>query len=80
MVMSYQGRNRSFDYAQMVKTGFLVGVGLFAIGAFGEILGHKLFASLPAVVTQVLFGMEVLGILLALFVPIIFGAVLPLTE
>lgn len=76
--MSYQSRG-NLDYADVAKKGFVLGVALFALGAVGEILGHA-YLALPAVAEQVLFGMEVTGIAVGFLVPIIFGAVLPLTE
>lgn len=75
--MSYQSRN--LDYADIAKKGFLLGVGLFAIGTVGVVAGHA-FLTLPAIVEQLFLGMEVTGVLIGLVVPIVFGAVLPLVE
>ena len=72
--------SRSLNYAKTAKTGFLVGVGLFAAGAVGEFAGHSLVSSLPETVGSALFAMEVLGVVIGFFAPIVFGAVLPLAE
>jgi hydrogenase/urease accessory protein HupE len=68
------------NHAKRAKQGFLLGLGLFAIGAFGEILGHSLYTELPGWEQTLLFDTLVLGILIALLAPLIFGVVLPLTE
>jgi len=68
------------DYAMLAKRGFLLGVGLFALGALGEVGGHALAGSLPAWGTMLLTDMEGLGILLALFSPLVFGIIMPLVE
>lgn len=78
--MSHSRRTRSFDNARIAKTGFLAGVALFALGVVGELAGHALLPSMPAAASQGLFAMEVLGVLVGFLVPIVFGAVLPLTE
>lgn len=72
-------RRRNLDHANVAKKGFLFGAALFALGAIGGIVGHAYF-TLPATVDQLLFGMEVAGVAVGLLVPIVFGAVLPLTE
>lgn len=76
--VSYRSRG-SLDHAAVAKKGFLLGVALFALGALGEVVGHAFFA-VPALAEQLFFGMEVTGVAIGLLVPIIFGAVLPLTE
>jgi uncharacterized membrane protein YGL010W len=80
--MELRGNRRSedLDYAALTKIGFGLGVGLFLAGAIGEFVGHAYFAPLPGWETALLFDLEVLGILLGLFSPILFGAVLPLME
>lgn len=70
----------SIDHAKRAKQGFLLGVSLFAVGALGEIVGHVLSSDMPGWGETLLFDAEVLGILLALFAPLVFGIVLPLTE
>lgn len=76
--MSHQSRG-NLDYADVAKKGFLFGVALFALGAVGEALGHAFFA-VPSIADQLFLGMEVTGVAVGLLVPIIFGAILPLTE
>jgi len=71
---------RGMNHAQLAKRGFLLGVGLFVLGALGELGGHALLGTLPAWGNTLLVDMEALGILLALFSPLIFGIVLPLVE
>lgn len=73
-------RSRNLDYARITKQGFLLGVALFALGTVGEIGGHAVLASMPAGADQLFFGMEVTGVLLGLFVPMVFGVALPLVE
>lgn len=71
---------RSMDHATLAKRGFLLGAALFAVGVLGEVGGHALFGTLPALVNTLLVDMEAIGILLALFSPLVFGIVLPLIE
>lgn len=78
--MSYQGRWGNVDYATIAKHGFLIGAGLFLVGALGELAGHALVAEIPAWSEQLLFSVMILGVVTALLIPIVFGAVLPLTE
>ena len=70
----------SMDHAKRAKQGFLLGVGLFAVGALGEIIGHAMYSDLPGWEQMLLFDAEVLGVLIALLAPLVFGVVLPLTE
>ncbi len=74
------GHSNSINHAKRAKQGFLVGFTLFAVGAIGELLGHTLYNELPGWEQTLLFDAVVLGILIALFAPIVFGIVLPLTE
>ncbi|MUV85649.1 hypothetical protein GJ631_03415 [Natronomonas sp. CBA1123] len=78
--MSHQTGGRSLDHARLAKLGFLFGVGLFAVGAVGEIGGHAFLSTVPATLDTVFFGMETLGVVVGLVTPIVFGAVLPLIE
>jgi hypothetical protein len=73
-------QTRSLNYPAITKRGFQVGVVLFLVGALGEALLPVLFGPLPNWETTLLFDAEVVGLLLAFFVPLIFGLVLPLTE
>jgi hypothetical protein len=74
------GHTRQLDHATLAKRGFLLGVGLFVFGVLGEVAGPALFGPLPAWGDVLLTDMEGLGILLALFSPLVFGIVLPLVE
>lgn len=78
--MSTQTRSRTVDHGRVAKLGFLAGVGLFLLGAVGEVVVHAFAVGLAETLDQLFLGMEVGGILIALFVPIVFGAVLPLIE
>lgn len=71
---------RNMDHAMIAKRGFLLGVGLFALGALGELTAHAFLGPLPGWGNLLLTDMEALGILLALFSPLVFGIVLPLVE
>ncbi|MFC7027346.1 hypothetical protein ACFQJ5_06665 [Halomicroarcula sp. GCM10025324] len=74
------GRTRRLDHATLAKRGFLLGVGLFALGVLGEVIGPVLVGPLPGWGDMLFTDMEGLGILVALFAPLIFGIILPLTE
>ena len=78
--MSHGRNSRSLDHAKIAKTGFLAGLGLFAAGVVGELAGHSVVSSMPETLAGALLMMEVLGVAVAFFVPVIFGAVLPLME
>ncbi|WP_227375490.1 DUF7860 family protein [Haladaptatus halobius] len=74
------GRYGDLDYPKLTKTGFLLGVSLFALGALGEFVGATLYGSLPGWENVLFTDLEILGILLGLLSPFVFGIVLPLTE
>jgi len=71
---------RSMDHAALAKRGFLLGVGLFALGALGELAAATVLGPLPGWGNTLLTDVEALGILLGLFAPLVFGVVLPLVE
>ncbi|QIO21867.1 hypothetical protein [Haloarcula sp. JP-L23] len=71
---------RDMDHGLLAKRGFFLGVGLFAFGALGELLGHTLLGPFPAWGDVLLTDMVALGILLGLLSPLVFGIVLPLIE
>lgn len=73
-------RHGALDHAFLAKAGFLLGLGLFAVGGGGELLGHAMYESLPAWETTLFFDLEVLGLLIGFFSPFIFGIFLPLAE
>ena len=68
------------NYPRLTKTSFLFGLALFAVGGLGELIGHAYFASLPGWEETLLFDLEVIGLVVAFFAPIVFGILLPLTE
>jgi len=68
------------DYASLARTGFLLGVALFAVGVAGTLLSTTVFSSIPGWERSLIFYMEVLGILFGLCSPLVFGVVLPLLE
>lgn len=74
------GRYGSLDYPMLAKRGAVAGFVMFAVGALGELLGRWLFDSLPPWEAALFFDLEVLGVLLFLLAPLVFGVVLPLTE
>ena len=74
------GRYGRLDYPGLAKAGFLLGVGLFALGAGGEWAIHAAGVGLPAWEDALFFDLEVLGVLVSLFAPLLFGVVMPLTE
>ncbi|WP_276254905.1 hypothetical protein [Halomontanus rarus] len=73
-------RYGSLDYQRLTKGGLGLGLALFLVGAVGTLVGHAYFEPLPEWFDVLLFDFEVLGLLVALFSPILFGVVLPLTE
>jgi hypothetical protein len=68
------------DYARTAKLGFLVGLVLWTVGALGGVVGQALFGPLPGWETVLLTDAEVLGVLVGLLSPLLFGVVLPLAE
>ena len=73
-------QTRSIDHARLAKLGFLFGLGLFALGGAGEIVGHSVLGGLPAWEDSLLFDVEVVGLLVGFFSPFVFGIALPLLE
>ncbi|WP_458190378.1 DUF7860 family protein [Haladaptatus sp. NG-WS-4] len=74
------GRYGDLDYPKLTKTGFFLGVALLAIGVLGETFGTALYGSLPGWETMLFTDLEIVGILLGLLSPFVFGIFLPLTE
>ena len=74
------GRYGDLDYPTLTKRGVLLGLGLFAVGAFGEFALAHTGVAVPAWEHALLVDAEWLGVLLALLSPFVFGIVLPLTE
>lgn len=78
--MSVQGRYGSIDYARIAKTGFLLGVALLLIGFLGEYIAHTALTTVPEWELRLFFWLEVIGVAIGFFVPLIYGLILPLTE
>lgn len=74
------GRYGTLDYPTLAKRGVVVGLSLLAIGLGTEFITHALHYQLPAWENTLLFDVSVLGLLVFLFSPLVFGIVLPLTE
>lgn len=74
------GRYGKIDYSTYTRRGFGLGVTLLVIGILGEVALPLVAGPLPGWERTLFFDLEVIGVLLALFVPIIFGIVMPLTE
>lgn len=78
--MGLTGRYGDLDYAFLTKAGFLFGIGLLALGATGELLGHALVGQLPAWEDALFTYAEGGGIVVAFCSFWLFGVLLPLTE
>lgn len=74
------GRYGNIDYPTMAKRGFLVGLALFLVGALGGLAGPAVAGPLPQWEATLLFDLEVIGLLVGFFSPMLFGVALPLTE
>jgi len=74
------GRYGDLDYPRWAKRGALLGLCLFATGALGELAAHAMGLQLPGWEATLLFDAEVIGVLLFLLSPLVFGLLLPLTE
>jgi hypothetical protein len=74
------GRHRDLNYARLTRGGFFLGLGLFALGAIGELAIGVTGIAVPAWEHALLVDAEWIGVLLALLSPFVFGIVLPLTE
>jgi len=74
------GRYGNLNYASLAKRSFLLGLGLFALGAGGELLVHALELTIPSWESSLLYDAEILGLLVAFVSPWVFAVILPLTE
>jgi hypothetical protein len=74
------GRYGNLDYQQWAKTGFLLSLAVFAVGAGSEMTAAAMHLSLPAWENALFVDMEIVGTLGALLFPLVFGVVMPLTE
>jgi len=68
------------NYAKLAKSGFLLGLTLFVVGAGAEFIGHTYFKPVPGWEDTLFVGMEMIGILTGLISPFLFGIFLPLTD
>jgi len=73
-------RYGDLDYQHWAKTGFLLSVAVFALGASAELSVAAMDLTLPAWERALLVDMEIIGVVGGLFSPLLFGVVLPLTE
>jgi hypothetical protein len=71
------GRYGDLDYSRLTKLSFLLGLGLFVVSEFGLRTVGK---PGPAWQHRLLITAALVGILVALLSPFVFGIVLPLTE
>lgn len=74
------GRYGDVDYPKLTKAGFGLGIALLVVGLGTELVAHALHYQLPGWEELILFDISVVGLLLFLLSPIVFGIVLPLTE
>ncbi|MFB6162126.1 MAG: hypothetical protein ABEJ86_01615 [Halococcoides sp.] len=72
--------HQSIDYGRWTKLTFVAGAALFAIGAIGHLVTPTLTGPVPAWTQSALFDLEVMGVLVALLLSLVFGIVLPLLE
>lgn len=76
----HMNQYRQLNYGKLAKGGFLLGVAMLLVGAGGEWVVHAQIIALPAWEDALFFDMEVLGVLLFLLSPFVFGILLPLVE
>lgn len=74
------GRYGNVNYTRLTKRAFLTGVSLFLLGAIGQLLIHMGGLSVPSWESTLLVDAEILGVVIMLLSPFVFGIVLPLTE
>ncbi|MFC6955088.1 hypothetical protein [Halorubellus litoreus] len=74
------GRYGDLDYPSLTKRSFLLGVCLLIVGEVGDAFLSQYGGTVPAWEHQLLVSAAVLGVLIALCSPFVFGIVLPLTE
>lgn len=74
------GQYGDLDYPMLAKRGFLLGLTMLLVGAAGEAFLPTLVGPLPAWEHALLLDVEILGLLVGFFSPLVFGIVLPLTE
>jgi len=74
------GRYGDLDYPKVTKRGMALGLLLFAVGALGDTVVASMYGPLPSWEYTLFLDMEVVGVLVLLLTPFIFGIALPLTE
>ncbi|MFB6096841.1 MAG: hypothetical protein ABEJ74_05590 [Haloferacaceae archaeon] len=74
------GRYGNVNFPKLTKRSFLFGLALFVVGAFGQIGLHAVGLSVPGWEQSLLFDAEVIGVIVALLSPFVFGILLPLTD
>lgn len=74
------GRYGDLDYPKLTKRSFLLGVSLLVVGEVGDAVLRATTESAPAWEHTVLTWAAIVGVLVALCSPFVFGIVLPLTE
>ncbi|MFB6165206.1 MAG: hypothetical protein ABEJ31_08620 [Haloarculaceae archaeon] len=73
-------QSQSIDYPAWTKRGFLFGVGLFVLAELVDAVGPSVLGPLPGWEQTVLLLLAVVGVLVGLLSPLLFGIVLPLIE
>lgn len=71
---------RELDYPALTRIGFAIGAAMILIGGIGRAVGPMIAGSLNGWEASLLVDLEIGGILIGLFAPLLFGIVLPLTE
>lgn len=74
------GRYGKLDYPKLTKSGMLLGLLLFAIGEIGGYAANVGWLVLPGWESALLLDAAMLGVLMILLSPFVFGIFLPLTE
>lgn len=74
------GRYGNLDYPKLTKRGFLLGLTMLLVGAAGEVFLPALVGPLPPWEDALLLDLEMIGLVVAFFSPVVFGFALPLTE
>jgi len=65
------------EYVRLSKYGAAVGLGMFVAGALGEVVGHAVFAEIPASLGTLFVYLLGFG-LAGFFLSIMAGGILPL--
>lgn len=72
------GRYGDIDYPKAAKGGVVLGLALLLIGEAGGYAGN--YVSMPGWEQTLFFDLAILGLLVFVVSPFLFGLVLPLTE